>query len=528
MIKVALKPQHRRPEQVRQAFAGQSVWFKSADNLTQLRDRHFVALQEKVAGLPGNQDITRVIASQKFIARVQEGKIDLSKVSQTDIRACVKPRAIFSGQVLDLDNLQQVKRSPLMVLKTITVDILMLAFPKLARRFTQKKYDFAFCVHPRKFKDVVNGFPLIKIVPNIFGLRKALLKRLPPFRLSEITLATGETGILMCVGWDRSMFAESEEKHEKQTKKGKVAEESLNQAQKKMIQMARLAKNWGVEYIGLGALHPRYSNYGQIYRAQGQEDLKDITITTGHAYTVVVISQMVAKLRSRILAVREKKQGKRKIEEPVVAVVGAAGSTGACSARKAALDGAKKILLVDTEKETKVARLDDLKKELEKAHPGIEVGIATQMKALKTADVVVVVSSAPGVIIESEHLKDGCFVVDDTQPVNVCPQIVEQRAGKVQVFKVLAPLEGINPDFRFDRHTPLTDYVFTCMADVVMRMRAGHRVDTTGAVELSAVVEVEQVANDNKIPVFGENDFFSLNQQPVTVEEIDEIANLAA
>ncbi|OGC22995.1 hypothetical protein A2291_00905 [candidate division WOR-1 bacterium RIFOXYB2_FULL_42_35] len=492
------------------------------------------ATVEKVGEFARNLGVCEVVLSQAAALRIE--RIDPNRITLTDLAACVKAVGPEGKQelVLDLDSLQQVKRNPFKILRTIAMDVFMLTFPKLGRKVANKKYSFAFCVHPRKFQDVINGFPMIKIVPNIFGLREAVLKRLPPFRLSEITL-NGETGILMCVGWDRGMFEKSEIKHEAQVEKNKKQENDLNQAQKKIVRMAVLAKRWGVEYIGLGALLPRYSNYGYCLHpgeqdkiTKDQEEIAGLTVTTGHAYTVLVISKMVNKLRETILAVRAEKKPSVPAKEPIVAIVGAAGSTGACSARKAAADGARNILLVDMEKKTKVARLDSLKKELEGIYEGLTVEISTSVEALKGADIVVVVSSAPNVIIKSEHLKDGCFVVDDTQPVNVCPQISIERKGHVQVLKVLAPVKGIFPRYRFDRHTPLTDYVFTCLADLIMRVKTTLKKDTIGAVELEAVEELDRVTAENEIHVFGEDDFFGLGQEKVSIEDIKAIALFAA
>lgn len=490
-----------------------SVWWKSKRNLSQLNPSQLNILNRQIASLPQISQITRITASKKFLRRVQQEQINLAQATQTDLQACIKHRTFFKGDTLVLSNLQKTKRSPLKIMGMIVLDLLMLFLPRIAQKITQKRFSFGFAVHPRNFKDVINGFPFIKLIPDIRGLRGRILSKLPPFRLSEITV-NGEKGCLVCIGWDRTMFEKSEKKHNPK------ADGNLNQAQKKISEMAVLLSRWGCQFLGLGALLPRYSNYGLSVREKSSQEMDPLTITTGHAYTVIVISEMVKKLKSTLKQSYAKRGLLKK--EPLVAIVGAAGSTGACCAKKLVHDGAKNLLLIDARAETKVTRLKDLKTELSRSQDS-NINASTNIEDIKDADIIVVVSSAPDIIITASHIKEGTFIVDDTQPANVCPMIAREKNGRVLLFKVLAPFKGINPNFRFDRHTPQTDFVFTCLADLVMRKMIDYRKDTIGPVTIEDVLEYEQAIKQKGAYIFSD-EFFGLDRERISSERIEEIA----
>jgi predicted amino acid dehydrogenase len=560
--KQIMAPIVRNPDSVRAHFPGISVWRWARRNLAKLSEPKYSEIREKIGQL-GQADVTRIIASRQGMLRIRS--LDLSMVSETDMRACVEPRTIFSGNVLDLDNLQRIKRGPIQVLGNILGGWLRLKFPN----FKQKKYDFAFMVHPRTYADVLRGVPFLKYLPESWT--RALVKRLPPFKLSDMTGLTdisGKpiTGALMCIGWDREMF-----------------EKDVRGREEKIADLVKLARNMGIKYVGFAALLPWASRYGQclegtVSRAEIEkifekekvswdqlaelfadpkehnpvpkpwdqieqkikalnasgaakeqlasifkwayrvgDELRGMTITTGHPFTVAIINSFVKK----IVELHPKK-------DPLVAIIGAAGSTGSCCAVKLAKEGVNNFLLVDRVKSTGVTSLADLKSEIVAESSKAKVATSTDLGDIIKADIVIVVSSAAGTIVKSEYLKPGAIIVDDSQPRNVDPQVAKDRPD-IRIVTVLAPIDGLIPNFYFDRHTPFTGACFTCAGDVSLRMRTHTPIGATGPAKMEAVEIIERMAEQTKAAIGFDPlrpVFYTYDRGNVSYDEITRIASL--
>ena len=556
----------RNTTTVRKDFNAQAVWRWSRRNLAKLPSAQYESLQQKVTQIAPERNITRIIASQQFLSRVQAGKVDLTKLTDTDLRACVKPRTLFKGDALDLRLVNRVKRGPIQVISNIVGSLLLLKFPRLAR----KKYDYAFMVHPRDYKDVLRGVPFLKYIPERLG--RALVKKLPPFKLSEIEGLTDVEGkpvkgALMTVGWDREMF-----------------ESDFRGREEKISDLVVLARRMGIKYVGFAALLPWASRYGkcaegtiaqheilnilkdsrttwkelkdcffnpdetalrprtlklveatvrslvkerlvrnkliQILRwaAAVREETHDVTITTGHPFTVAIITSNL----KEILRLHPKK-------DPLIAIVGAGGSTGSSCCRKFAQEGINNFLLLDRVKKTGVVGLDSLQAEMTAFNPAAKIRTSTDLADLIEADVTIVVSSARGTIVKSEFLKPGAIVIDDSQPRNVDPKIAEQR-NDIMILTVLAQIQGVIPNFVFDKHTPLTGASFTCLGDVALRARTQTRVNATGPADLAGVKVVEEMVDEVKTKQHRDPlapGFFTYNRKQFTPEEVRQIAALS-
>jgi len=542
-----------------------SIWRWSRKNIKRVPMQKREALGIEIRRLAPMHNVTRVIAPPTLVSRIKRGRLDLAKVSETDWKACIKPRTIFPGKALDLRYLQRVKRGPLQVLGSILGAWLRLKFSGVSK---SKKYDYAFMVHPRTYADILRGVPFLEHLPKSWT--KAIVKRLPPFRLSDMTGLkdiNGKplTGALMCIGWDREMFEADQRGRE-----GKIAD------------LVALAKRMGINFVGFAALLPWASRYGQClegtiakseiekifegtsisfddlkafftnpdeinlipkplakirgriktlisnknkraqftrileWATQVGEELRGMTITTGHPFTVSIIASFISKLREL-----------HANKNPLVAVVGAAGSTGSCCCYKMAEDGVSNFLLVDRVKSTGVTSLADLKGEITRRNKAAQVETSTNLEDLKKADIVIVVSSAKGTIINSSHLKPGAIVVDDSQPRNVDPAIAKERPN-IRVITVLAPLQGLIPDFYFDQHTPFTDACFTCAGDVSLRARTNTAVGATGPAQMEGVDVVERMIVQARKAGFDpvEPVFFTYDQGIIPYDEIEEITAL--
>ena len=519
-------PLVRNPDLVKKDFPGISVWPWSKRNLAKLSDPKYSEIRQRISQLdPG--EITRISASKQFLLRISA--LDLSRVTETDVRACIQPRTFFPGNVLNLDNIQRVKRGPIQVLGNIIGGWLRLKFPRKT-----PKYDYAFMVHPRNWTDVLGGAPFLKFLPKKWGV--ALVKRFPPFKLSNITGLKDEngkplTGAIVCIGWDLKMF-----------------ESDLRGREQKIADMVKLVKNMGAKYAGFAGLLAWASRYGRCLEGtvsrkeiekiiEGEkvrweqlarlfenpadtnlkpkplaevkdavaqldlnrnkkrellalfqwadrvgQELNEMHVTTGHPFTVAILSSMV----NKVIGLHPKKN-------PLVAIVGAAGSTGSCCCRQLAKDGVNNLLLVDREKSSGVTDLSLLSSEIAQLNRDATIKTSVNLEDLKQAEIIVVVSSSDEVLINAEHLKPGAIVIDDTQPRNVSPKIVEERKD-IRVITVLAQIKGLIPNYSFDKHIPLTDVVFTCVGDIIARLLTRTTGGSTGPADMASVQRVMEMA----------------------------------
>jgi predicted amino acid dehydrogenase len=222
-------------------------------------------------------------------------------------------------------------------------------------------------------------------------------------------------------------------------------------AQRRILQTVRLAEKLGCKIIGLGALSASMT--------QGGEYLLDkvrIGVTSGHAYTVAVICEMVEQIANQLEV---------DLGDLTVAVVGAAGYIGVPCARVLSKKKIGHLLLVD--RVTKVGRLEKLYKEI--ANTG-RITLSTNLMSLRLADVVVVVTNSLDILIKAEHLKTGAVVLDDSQPRNTSMELMDQRPD-VLILDVVANAPGVNAHFSFD--FPYIDDVFTCLGETLILAARG-------------------------------------------------------
>ncbi|NQT29833.1 MAG: hypothetical protein HQ596_04605 [Candidatus Saganbacteria bacterium] len=477
-----------------------SIWRKSRGHLQRIEGQKQKDVVPKwLRAHAQERNITRVIAPPWLPKIVNAGKLNLETVTPTDLEACVKPRLTFDGNVLDLRQLHAVRKSTVKILLGTLTDLLMLKLPFLR----MKRYDYGFLVHARDRRDVFRGFPFLKFLPQKWV--DWIAKAYPPFRLSEIQGLKDVNGrpitgcLITIAGWDRRMF-----------------EADRVGGHHKITDGVRLAKRWGAEIVGLGALLPWASDYGNCFK--GVRDIEDVTITTGHAYTVIEISRMVRK----IISLHPKK-------DPLVAIVGAGGSTGSCCAQKIVEDGAKNLLLVDKVEKTKVTSLALLRHNLLSINGAATVETSLNLQDVKKADIIVVVTSAEGTIVKSEHLKPGAIVIDDTQPRNIDPKMAKERTDIV-ILTVLSYIKRIVPNFRFDRHVPFSDFVFTCLADAALRAVTNTRENTVGPASMEGVRIIERMLAELEGwdgGSFEELYLLSYDRRGVSEEEIGRIARLS-
>lgn len=215
------------------------------------------------------------------------------------------------------------------------------------------------------------------------------------------------------------------------------------------------AESLGAEVVGLGALTAPVTGGGHRLRSR-----PGIGVTNGNAFTAAMTHEAILRLLPVLPTA-----------SPHIAFVGATGSVGGCVVELVAGDDvAATITLVARNRH----RLDDLAATVLTRRPRTDVRVATDMGAVRDADLVVVLTSAATTLVRPEHLKPGAVVLDDTQPRNTDPSIVHDRPDVVVVDGGMARVDGI--DVRADIGVP-PGYAYACLCETMLLALADHEGD---------------------------------------------------
>jgi fatty aldehyde-generating acyl-ACP reductase len=317
---------------------------------------------------------------------------------------------------------------------------------------------FAFLVHPRArlSEDLARVSRPLGLVPE--RLYDVALRRLPvpPVTMASVHLAGTHVGHVVLVPFGaRHMLAEPSAAR---TRVGRAVDHAV-----------RL----GASVVGLGALTAPVTAGGASLRGR-----TDIAVTNGNAFTAAVVHDQVRAL------LRTSPSGR-------VAVVGATGSVGTTVAKLVARHrDADELLLVARNER----RLESLRCNL--SGRGVAVRSSTDLHAARSADVVVLLTSAAGSVLESEHLGPGAVVLDATQPRNTTTELARGRrdvrfldGGIVAVPSL--EIRGGNVGLANGR-------AYACFAETVLLARSGHREHfSIGIPDLEQVEYVSSLARDH-------------------------------
>ncbi|MGI9178180.1 MAG: hypothetical protein ACR2IT_10035 [Pirellulales bacterium] len=182
----------------------------------------------------------------------------------------------------------------------------------------------------------------------------------------------------------------------------------------KIMQAARLAQRLGAGIVGMAGLIAFFGNGGHVL----SETFPSLGFTTGHAYTIGNILEIATAASARVGL---------PLPHATVAVVGAAGSIGSGSARLLAAAGVRRLLLIDIWAEP----LEAVATAIRAAHPGIAVETFVDMAAMRRADLTVVATNSTRRIVDSEHVRPGAVVIDDSFPKNVAESLARERTDVV-------------------------------------------------------------------------------------------------
>lgn len=314
---------------------------------------------------------------------------------------------------------------------------------------------FAFLIHPRTdpSEDLALINPMLGLIPG--RVAEAAMRRLPikPWVHSTVTATDRPGEVLgevigvpltptMLLGQDRAIVA------------------------KRIDQAIDLAVSRGATVLGLGALTAPATAGGAKLRRR-----TDIGVTNGNAFTAAATAAAVGRIAAGMA------------KPPVVALVGANGSVGTAVARVLGGMGiAKELVLVGRSPAALAALAGDL--------GGVW---STDMTACRAADIVVLMTSAAGAVLGSEHLKLGAIVLDDTQPRNTSPTLVTERPDVTILDGGVVATPGL--DRRGYGMGIARASSFACLAESSLLALADHRGHgTIGRPSLEQVARVQELS----------------------------------
>lgn len=316
---------------------------------------------------------------------------------------------------------------------------------------------FAFVIHPLTVDDVSRKFGFAKYLPDNW-VEKAI-SCLPPIKTAHITGIRSaynevEGWFVSCPLTARQILTLPPEK-----------------VLDKVVQAGRLAEKLGARILGLGAFTKVVGDAGKTVAER-----LSIPVTTGNSYTVATALQGTRDA-ARLMGHR--------LDEAVVAVVGATGAIGGVCARILARE-ARELVLVGRNRSKLELLADKILYET-----GLAARVTDDLKgALRQADVVVTVTSAVDAIIEPEDLKPGAVVCDVARPRDVSRRVVEARNDVLVIEGGVVEVPG-EPDFHFNfGFPPRTCYA--CMAETMILALEGRFESFTLGRELT-VEQVEEI-----------------------------------
>jgi len=342
---------------------------------------------------------------------------------------------------------------------------------------------FAFILHPLIVKDVSRKFPFTKNWPD--GLVEGVLKYIPPFKTSHITgvqssSSQSEGWFVTCPLTTKQMVA--------------MPEKYVVQ---KIIKAGKVAEKLGAKIVGLGAFTSIVGDAG-ITIAKNL----NIAVTTGNSYTVATALEGTRQA-AKVMGID--------LGRANVLVLGATGSIGAACAQILARE--VRYLTLAARNEDKLEKLAEqiLRK------TGLAVKVTANTKsALKSADIIIAVTSAVDSIIEPEDLKSGAIVCDVARPRNVSRRVAEIRNDILVIEGGVVEVPGdVNFGLNFG-FPPGTAYA--CMAEtMILSLEQRYENFTLGRdITVKQVETIDKLATKHGFKLAGFRSF----ERAITADEI--------
>ena len=242
-------------------------------------------------------------------------------------------------------------------------------------------------------------------------------------------------------------------------------------AEKKVLRAARLAVKVGAKIVGLGGFTSSVTDSGRTLSGK-----VNIAVTTGNSLTAAIayldIVTICRKLGTDYRAQR-------------IAVVGATGSIGYGLTKMLIKHRVKSLVLIGKTPSHMVELRNELRW-VTKAN----ITFSTDIAAVKKADLVIMATASPGVVLSRPHLKIGAIVYDLTQPRNVAADITSGR-NDLRLFS-----GGLvrTPGVWHKLATGLPAGVnFACLTETMLLALEGDTHDYTGRVQVENIERILRV-----------------------------------
>lgn len=284
----------------------------------------------------------------------------------------------------------------------------------LARLFVTP-ISFAFIGHPRTLDDVPRKFPFARFLPR--HVVERWFRYQWPFVASYITGLTTADGTPATGAMLISPL---------------TTEQMLRNpglARQRVLETVQLAEKMGATIAGLGAFTSIVTKDGRDLDGKVR-----LGLTTGNPHSAAIAVQNV--LHAAALT-------NLSLPHATAAVVGGAGSVGSACAKMLAQLVAN-LLIVDIKKDV----LQNLVTQLAE-QPAFVQGTA-ELDRVRDADIVIVATNNPHILLTARHLKPGAIVIDAAQPKNVSEDIPRQRPDVVVIESAVVQTPDINVNFDLD------------------------------------------------------------------------------
>ncbi|MDX9871841.1 MAG: saccharopine dehydrogenase NADP-binding domain-containing protein [Clostridia bacterium] len=350
---------------------------------------------------------------------------------------------------------------------------------------------FAFIIHPLDIEDYYRKFPAARHLPQFIIERAARV--LPPFKVSDITGI--KSAYNECVGefiacpLTASQFLKL----------------PVSFCYQKIIACVKLAQKNGAGIVGLGAFTSVVGDAGITIANQA-----GIAVTTGNSYTVH-IALAGTKMAAELMGIDWSRAN--------VLILGATGSIGSVCARLLAQEN--KYITLAARQQNKLDRLA--------AAIMYETGLAVKItndvrQALRSADIIIAVSSSLEHQIYPEDLKPGAIVCDVSRPRDVSPRVSEERKDVLVIEGGVVKAPN-GAEFNFDFGFP-PGQSYACMAEtMILTLEKRYENYSLGReMELHKVKEIAALGDKHGFKLAGLRSF----ERTVSPEEISLIKRRAA
>lgn len=330
---------------------------------------------------------------------------------------------------------------------------------------------FAFIVHPLRFDDFARKYPITQHLPP--KLVEWAFKQVGPVTAGHVTGVQSKSGETL-EGWLLGLPLTPEI----------LLNSPYEWVLKKLMASVQLAERLGAEIVGLGAFTKIAGDRGVTLSQR-----VGVPITTGNSYTTATAIEGTLKAAERM---------QMDLRQAQAAVIGATGSIGRAATWLLAEQVRHITLVSRTEEDLRAFQRDLLTR-----YPGLHVDWTTRIPdAVRSADIVVAVSSATGAIVEPEDLKPGAVVTDVARPRNLSRTVMERRQDVLVLDGGVIQVPGEAADMGFDFGFP-PKMVEACMAETMILALEGRMESFT----LGPSIEVAKV---EEIRALGDKHGFSL------------------